>query len=223
MSKQNLAIAQTIDHTLLKPDATPDMILQVCEEARKHSFFSVCIPPCFVSLAKEHLNGSKVKICTVVGFPLGYTHTDVKAFEAQKAIQDGAEEIDMVMNLGHAKAGDWNAVCQDIRAVVWAANPFPVKVILETCVLQGDEIESACRAAEQAGAAFVKTSTGFGSAGAAAEHVARMKKTVGNTMQVKASGGIRTLSDYKAMVAAGADRIGASSGVAILKESDASL
>lgn len=213
-----LELARRIDHTLLKPDASDEAIIQLCAQALQYSFFSVCVPPSFVALAAKQLASSQVSVCTVVGFPLGYHHTDTKVFETQKAIADGATEIDMVMNIGMAKMGHWAAVRADIQAVVQAAQSCAVKVIIETCLLTTEEITQACNAAMQAGATFVKTSTGFGSAGAKVDHVAQMKKAVGDRLQVKASGGIKNLEQYQAMVAAGADRIGASSGIAILEE-----
>jgi len=211
-------IAQLIDHTLLKPQAAWQDIEGLCQEALQHGFFSVCIQPKFVALAAEILKESPVKTCTVVGFPLGANLTATKVFEAGRAIEDGADELDMVMDLGSAKSGAWEQVTADIHAVVETAGDVPVKVILETCDLDDDEIARACIAAHDAGAAFVKTSTGFGSGGATTAAVQIMKNTVGASMQVKASGGIRNLADVEAMVAAGATRIGASAGVAIMAE-----
>ena len=210
-------IAQRIDHTLLKPEATPEAIRKLCQQARTYRFFSVCVQPVYVSLAAEELTGSGVTTCTVIGFPHGANTTETKVFEATQAIANGATELDMVINQGLVKSTAWDEVVHDIRAVVAASSPHAVKVILETTHLNAAEIAEACRAAQTAGAAFVKTSTGFGSGGASIRAVQLMRRTVGPNMGVKASGGIRTLTDYRAMVKAGANRIGASAGVAILQ------
>ncbi|HRY54981.1 MAG TPA: deoxyribose-phosphate aldolase [Spirochaetia bacterium] len=213
------SLAKTIDHTLLKATATADQVRELCAEARKFGFASVCVNPVWVPLCAKELAGSPVLVCTVVGFPLGASVTSIKESEAKLAIAQGAGEVDMVINLGAAKSGDWKAVEEDIRAVVRAANGTLVKVIIETCYLSDAEKVKACEAAAKAGARFVKTSTGFGTGGATAEDVKLMKKTVGGFgLLVKASGGVRSYHDAILMLDAGADRIGASSGVAIVSE-----
>eukprot|EP00484_Ammonia_sp_Unknown_P030119 CAMPEP_0197028496 /NCGR_PEP_ID=MMETSP1384-20130603/8163_1 /TAXON_ID=29189 /ORGANISM="Ammonia sp." /LENGTH=350 /DNA_ID=CAMNT_0042457507 /DNA_START=33 /DNA_END=1085 /DNA_ORIENTATION=- len=220
-------LSRFIDHTVLKPTSTEQQIRKMCAEALRHDFFSICCNPCWVSLCKELLKGSRVKICCVVGFPLGGNTTIIKALEAQQAVEDGADEIDMVMNVGQAKSANWDFVYNDIEQVVKAVpERVHVKVILETCLLTDDEIVEACRCATRAGAKFVKTSTGFASGGATVDHVRLMRRTVdeeslrlGNeigTVLVKASGGIRDTVKAKEMLRAGADRIGASSGIAIV-------
>lgn len=206
-----------IDHTLLAASATQAQIEQLCAEAKTHGFFSVCVNPTWVPLAKAQLADSNVKVCTVIGFPLGANSSAVKAFETQNAIEEGADEVDMVMNIGWAKQGAWDKVAQDMAAVVQAASGKAlVKVILETCLLSDDEIRLACEAAVQAGVDFVKTSTGFSKSGATVEAVRLMRDTVGSEMGVKASGGIRSEVDLQNMIAAGASRIGASAGAALL-------
>lgn len=215
--------ASYIDHTLLKQDATKSQIEVLCQEAAKYEFASVCVNPTWVSFAAELLTDSPVKVCTVIGFPLGASTTDVKAFETKDAIAKGATEIDMVLNVGALKSGLTEEVQKDIEAVVEAAKGKAiVKVILETCLLTKDEIVLASQLSKNAGADFVKTSTGFSTGGATAEDVALMKKTVGDDLEVKASGGVRSIEDFNAMVEAGATRIGASSGVLIMegKKSD---
>ncbi len=214
-------LAPYIDHTLLKPDATEHDITKLCEEARKHTFASVCVNPGFVKLAARLLAGSPVMVCTVVGFPLGATSTFTKVMETRDAIANGASEIDMVINVGALKAGDFELVRQDIARVVEAASGHTVKVILETSLLKDDEKVKACELSKQAGADFVKTSTGFGSGGATVADIALMRKTVGPSMGVKASGGIRDTKTAQDMVAAGATRIGASASVAIIKGENA--
>lgn len=209
-------LASKIDHTLLKPDATPEEIKRVAEEARKHQFATVCVNSNYVGLVASILKGSGVKAIAVVGFPLGAAATATKAFEAREAIRAGAEEIDMVINIGTLKAKDYAFVLEDIRKVVEASAPYPVKVILETSNLNDDEKIIGSALSKAAGAAFVKTSTGFGSGGATAEDIALMRRIVGPEMGVKASGGIRTYEDAAKMIAAGADRIGASASVAIV-------
>lgn len=213
-------IAATIDHTLLKATATEAAVRTLCTEARTYRFASVCVNPCWVPFCVEELKGSGVPVCTVVGFPLGANDSATKAAEARLAVSQGAGEVDMVMNIGRAKAGDWKAVKSDIEAVVAVSRPALVKVIIETCYLDASEKIEACKAAESAGADFVKTSTGFGTGGASIEDVSLMRATVGKSMKVKASGGIKTRSDALAMLNAGADRIGASAGVSILEESE---
>ena len=209
--------AKLIDHTLLKPTATRAAIKKLCAEARQYGFYSVCVNPYWVSFAKQCLQGTDVKVCTVIGFALGATTSATKAFEAQEAVKNGADELDMVINMGALKAQEYDAVLSDIRTVRRACEGKTLKVIIETSQLTDEEKVKACQLAEQAGANFVKTSTGFNEGGATAEDVALMRKTVPASMQVKASGGIRTRADFDAMVAAGATRIGASAGVKILE------
>jgi deoxyribose-phosphate aldolase len=215
-------IARYIDHTLLRSDATFDQITKLCKEAREFGFASVCVNPCYVSHCARQLRGSPVKVCTVIGFPLGANCTETKALEARRAIREGATEIDMVINVGALKSGRDELVYRDIRAVVDAAQDGGsiCKVILETALLTDDEKTRACQAARRARADFVKTSTGFGPGGATADDVALMSRAVSGTkMGVKASGGIRNLEDAQQMIRAGATRIGASAGVRIVKES----
>lgn len=210
--------AKMIDHTILKPDATKEEVKKLCEEAAEYGFCSVCVNSSFVYYCAQQLKDCDVKVCTVVGFPLGAMSTDGKVSETVAAIEDGAEEIDMVVHVGMIKSRDWDYVKQDVASVVEAAGGRAVvKVILETCLLTEEEIVTACQICKEAGAAFVKTSTGFSTGGASVKDVALMRKTVGLVMGVKASGGIRTLDKAKAMVAAGADRLGTSSGVAIVR------
>ena len=209
-------IAHTIDHTLLSPEATTQEIDKLCEEARHYGFYSVCVPPSWIEHAKKQLGGSKVKVVTVISFPHGNDLSSSKALAAQQAKSAGADEIDMVMHLGWAKAGNWPAVESDIAQVVKAVQPTPVKVILETCLLSVDQIHKACRAAAQAGAKFVKTSTGFSKGGASVDAVRLMKASIPPTMEVKASGGIRDLPTALAMIQAGATRLGTSSGAVII-------
>jgi deoxyribose-phosphate aldolase len=208
-----------IDHTMLKPDATADQIAQLCYEARKYEFASVCVNPTHVKLCAELLQGTQVKVCTVIGFPLGASSPDVKAFEAQTAINDGATEIDMVLNIGALKAGDLTLVARDIHEVVKAGHAAGaiVKVIIETSLLTNEEKVTACLLSKEAGADFVKTSTGFSGGGATVEDVSLMKRVVGPGMGVKASGGVRDFEDAQSMVEAGATRLGASAGVKIIQ------
>jgi deoxyribose-phosphate aldolase len=217
----NPELARLIDHTLLKPEATPDQIAQLCYEARKHGFAAVCVNPTHVTLCAQLLKGSPVAVCTVVGFPLGATPPEVKAYEAQKAIDDGATEIDMVINIGALKSKDYALVARDIRAVVRVCHartpPVLVKVIIEAVLLNEEEKIAACLLAKESGADFVKTSTGFAAGGATAADVALMRRVVGPKLGVKAAGGVRTQADAEAMVAAGATRIGASAGVKIIQ------
>lgn len=210
--------AHLIDHTLLAPTATRDQVLSLCEEAKEAHFASVCVNPYWVPTAHDALQGSGLAVCTVIGFPLGATTTATKEAETRESVAHGANEIDMVMNLGLAKAGDWEGVQDDIRAVVEAADGAHVKVILETCLLDNGEIVEACRRSVAAGAHFVKTSTGFSTSGATEGAVRLMRETVGPDFGVKASGGIRTAEDFTRMVEAGANRIGASAGLRIIKE-----
>ena len=209
-----------IDHTLLKPDATAEQVVQLCLEARQYQFASVCLNPSWVALAARELRGSKVPVCTVVGFPLGATLPEVKAFETQRCIADGAREIDMVINIGALKSRDYRLVAHDISAVVQAAHSCNVlvKVIIEAALLNDEEKVIACQLSKAAGADFVKTSTGFGPGGATVEDVALMRRVVGPDLGVKAAGGVRNYADTQAMIAAGATRVGASAGVAIVSE-----
>ena len=215
-------IARLIDHTLLKPDASQDQIAQLCYEARTHEFASVCVNPTHVRLCAQLLKGSRAKVCTVVGFPLGATPATVKAYETQQAIRDGATEIDMVINIGALKSRDYRVVLEDIGAVVGAAHAGNalVKVIIEAALLTDEEKIIASQLAKTAGAEFVKTSTGFGPGGATAHDVALMRRVVGPDIGVKAAGGVRSLADAQAMIAAGATRIGASAGIRIVKEAN---
>lgn len=205
-----------LDHTLLKADATRADILAVTAEAKQYHTASVCVNTCYTTLVAQELKDSGVKTCVVVGFPLGAMASGAKAVEAALAVREGAEEVDMVMNIGAAKAGDWAAVQADIAAVVNAAKPAIVKVIIETCLLTDEQKVNACIAAKAAGAAFVKTSTGFSTGGATAEDITLMRKTVGPDMGVKASGGVRTKEQALAMIEAGATRIGCSSTKTIM-------
>lgn len=210
-------LASMIDHTLLKPDATKEQVVKLCEEAKKYNFASVCINPSFVKTAYEILKGTPVKVCTVIGFPLGATTTMTKINETRDAVANGATEIDMVINVGALKARQYNIVKDDIYGVVGAAGGNIVKVILETALLTDEEKIKACELSKEAGADFVKTSTGFGPGGATAEDIALMRKTVGKYMGVKASGGIRDFETAQKMIKAGATRIGASASVGIVK------
>ncbi|RJP59299.1 MAG: deoxyribose-phosphate aldolase [Ignavibacteriales bacterium] len=217
------SIARKIDHTMLKPDVTPKEIIQLCKEAREYSFASVCINPSYVSLCAEQLKGTPVKVCTVIGFPLGANTTKIKREEAEEALRNGAQEIDMVINVGMLKQGEYDYVFNDINQVVLAAKKYDAicKVIIETSLLTDEEKIKACLISKKAKADFVKTSTGFSTGGATVGDIALMKYVVGSTIGVKASGGIRTREDAEAMVAHGADRIGASASVKIVKgESD---
>lgn len=218
MNKQELA--RYFDHTLLKPFATQGDIQDLCREALDYQFYSVCVNPCHVALVSRTLTGSGVKTCSVVGFPLGCSTSQVKAVEAGRAVEDGADEIDMVLAVGALKQGLHDQVENDIRAVVAAAGQALVKVIIEACYLSDSEKRAACSIAERAGADFVKTSTGFGSGGALVEDIRLMKSVVGDRLQIKASGGISTLEQALAMIEAGADRLGASAGVTIIGELD---
>ncbi|MHC6231546.1 deoxyribose-phosphate aldolase [Arthrobacter sp. MMS24-T111] len=212
-------IASYIDHTLLKPEASEAEVLKVCAEAAEYGFKSVCVNPVWVKTVTTALKGSGVLTCSVVGFPLGATPTDVKSFEARGAVLDGADEVDMVINIAAARAGDKGALADDIAAVAETvhAGGAILKVIIETALLTDEQKVLACQAAVEAGADFVKTSTGFNGGGATVEDVALMRKAVGPNVGVKASGGVRSLADAQAMIAAGATRIGASSGIAIVK------
>ena len=215
----DLSLAKMIDHTLLKPDATSDQIAQLCYEARKYGFASVCVNPVHVPLSAELLKGTPVKVGTVIGFPLGATAPEVKAFEAQTALNQGATELDMVINVGALKAKDLTLVARDIRGVVQVGHAAGVlvKVIIETSLLTEEEKVTACLLSKEAGADFVKTSTGFSGGGATVEDVALMRRVVGPEMGIKASGGVKTLEDAQKMIRAGATRIGASAGVKIVQ------
>jgi len=210
-------LAQYFDHTILKSDATRKDVRLICDEAKKFGFFSVCVNPVHIPLVKQELEGSNVKVCSVVGFPLGAHTFEIKAMETVKAISQGADEIDMVINIGALLDVDLDVVQNDIQAVVTAAKGRCVKVIIETCLLNDEQKTAACKAAKAAGAHFVKTSTGFSTGGATPEDVALMKKAVEGQLKVKASGGIKTIADVLAMIDAGAARIGASAGVGIVK------
>ena len=209
-------ILSHVDHTLLKPEATPAQVEKLCAEAAENHFASVCVNPVYIPLAARLLKGTGVKVCCVVGFPLGAIAPEQKAAEAASCAAMGAEELDMVIHVGAAKAGDWALVQRDIEGVVKAAAGHTVKVIIETCLLTDEEKVKACEAAKAAGAHFVKTSTGFSTGGATTHDIALMRKTVGPEMGVKASGGIRDYETAMAMIEAGANRIGASAGIAIV-------
>ncbi|MCD8029254.1 MAG: deoxyribose-phosphate aldolase [Erysipelotrichaceae bacterium] len=208
-----------IDHTILKADATKQDVIKICDEAIEYDFASVCINPCWVSFAADYLKGSDVNVCTVIGFPLGANTSIVKAFEAKDAVDNGADEVDMVINIGALKAGDEEIVYQDIKAVVDATDKL-TKVIIETCLLTDEEKVIACKLAKKAGADYVKTSTGFSTGGATVHDVALMKETVDDELKVKASGGVRTYDDMLAVIEAGASRIGTSSGVSLMNHKD---
>ena len=215
-----LRIESYIDHTLLAPEAGVDDIKKLCAEARQYHFKSVCIQPCHVSLARKELEGSGVLVCTVIGFPLGVNASEVKAFECGKAVEDGADEVDMVLNVGAMRDGRYDFVMEDIKAVVKATGGrAAVKVIIEACLLTEEEKEKASLLTKEAGADFVKTSTGFSTGGATAKDVALIRKAVGPDMKIKAAGGIRTYEKALEMIQAGADRIGASAGIQIVEES----
>ena len=206
-----------IDHTLLKADATAEQIKKLCAEARQYDFASVCVNSCHVPLAKAELEGTDVKVCCVVGFPLGACFTEAKAYEAALSVERGAEEVDMVINIGAAKEGNWGLVEQDIKAVADACHPKAIlKVIIETCLLTDEEKRQACLCTKRAGADFVKTSTGFSISGATPEDVALMRETVGPHMGVKAAGGVRCTEDADKMIISGATRLGTSSGVKLM-------
>ena len=218
MTLSKAELVSYIDHTLLKPDVTPEQIKKLCQEAAENNFKAVCINPGYVSLAAEILKGTGVAVATVIGFPLGATTSRIKGAETAEAVENGAGELDVVLNIGRLKAGDSGYVLADLRQVVQSAQGRQVKVIIETALLTDNEKVKACQLAVEAGAAFVKTSTGFAKGGATVTDVQLMRQTVGPKVGVKASGGIRDLAALKAMVAAGANRIGTSSAVAILAE-----
>ena len=214
-------IAKYIDHTVLAADARKEKIEALCKEAYQHGFASVCVNSCWVSLAAKLLEGTEVKVCTVVGFPLGAMDSVSKADEARNAVRNGADEIDMVINIGFLKSGMYDEALEDIREIRKATEGKTLKVIIETCLLTDEEKRKACELSEEAGADFVKTSTGFSTGGATVEDVALMKSVVGDRLRVKASGGIRDYKTAKAMIEAGASRIGASAGVRIVEEQNA--
>lgn len=216
MTSKSIDFAQYIDHTLLSMNATEDQVIKICQEARENHFYAVCVNSGYVPLVAENLTGSDVKVCSVIGFPLGAGLTSSKAFEAKAAIDAGAQEIDMVINVGWLKSKKLDAVKQDITAVYQACGSVPLKVILETCLLTDEEIVQICEICREINVAFVKTSTGFSSGGATVEAVSLMRKTVGPDMGVKASGGVRDQVTATAMINAGATRIGTSSGVSIV-------
>lgn len=210
-------MAKYIDHTLLKQDATRAQVKKVCDEAKAYGFASVCVNPCYVKYVSEQLAGEDVAACCVIGFPLGATSPAMKASECALAVADGAQEVDMVVNVGAIKSGEWDAVREDIAKVVEQKGAAKLKVIIETCLLTDEEKVKVCEIAKEVHADFVKTSTGFSSGGATAHDVALMRATVGDALGVKASGGIRTLEDTLKMIEAGASRIGASAGVKIVE------
>ncbi|WXR62383.1 deoxyribose-phosphate aldolase [Peptostreptococcaceae bacterium AGR-M142] len=210
-------IVSMIDHTILKPDTTKDQVKKICDEAKEYGCMSVCVNTYYTKFVSEQLEGSDVKVCSVVGFPLGAMDTESKAFETKQAVKLGADEIDMVINVGALKDKDYDYVLNDIKAVVEASGSKLVKVILENCLLTKEEIVKACELSKEAKADFVKTSTGFSTGGATVEDLRLMRETVGPEMGVKASGGVRTLEDAKAVIEAGANRIGASATVSIAK------
>ncbi len=213
-----MELAKYIDHTLLKPESTRADIARVCEEAKHYNTASVCVNPCWIGFVAEQLKGTDIKPCCVIGFPLGATLPEVKAYETAAAIRDGAKEVDMVINVGALRGAEFETVYEDIKAVVdVAAGKALVKVIIETCLLTDEEKVIACKLAKQAGADYVKTSTGFSTGGAKVEDIRLMRETVGPEMGVKASGGVRTKADAEAMIAAGATRIGASSSKKIIE------
>lgn len=213
-----MKINSYIDHTILKAEATKGEVIQLCAEAKKYNFASICVNTCFAELVSNELKGSDIKTCVVVGFPLGAMATEAKAFEAKLAVEKGAQEVDMVINVGALKDKNYDLLMHDIKAVVDASHPAIVKVILETCLLTDDEKVKACELSVEAGADFVKTSTGFSTGGATSEDIALMRKTVGKDIGVKASGGIRTKADALRMIEAGASRIGASASIKIVTE-----
>ena len=216
-----MALAKYIDHTLLRADATLQEIEKLCQEAAENHFASVCVNSCWVGVSRDILKGTDVHVCTVVGFPLGAMATKAKAYEAENAVADGADEIDMVINIGYLKSGRTDEVFEDIKAVRKATEGKILKVIIETCLLTDEEKKTACQLSKKAGADFVKTSTGFSTGGATVHDVALMREAVGPEMGVKASGGIRDYATAKAMIDAGATRIGASAGLRIIREENA--
>ena len=213
-----MKLSKYIDHTLLKADATSEKIKALCAEAKEYDFKTVCVNPSYITLCKECLAGSSVGVCTVIGFPLGQMTTEAKVFEAQDAIAKGADEVDMVLNIAKLKDQDLDYVTNEIHAIKAACGDTTLKVIIETCLLTDEEKVNACHCIMNAGADFVKTSTGFSTSGATFEDVALLKQTVGDKCQVKAAGGVRSHADFLKMIELGADRIGTSSGVKLLQE-----
>lgn len=212
-------IAKYIDHTILKADATTKMIVKLCDEAKEYGFYSVCVNPCYVKLCREFLRDTDVKVCCVIGFPLGANTSIVKAFEAKNAIENGADEIDMVINIGALKSKEFDIVLNDIKEVINVTyGKAMLKVIIETCLLTDEEKIKACELVTESGADFVKTSTGFSSAGATVADIELMKNAVNGKCKIKASGGIRTRRDLEDVILAGADRVGASASVNIINE-----
>lgn len=211
-------INEIIDHTLLKADSCKEDIERICLEAKEYKFKTVCVNPIWVSYASNLLKNTDIGVCTVIGFPLGASTTEVKKYEADNAVKNGADEIDMVINIGYLKSKDYKSVEEDIKAVVFAAKGRPVKVILETCLLNSEEIVKACELSKNAGASFVKTSTGFSIAGAKVEDVKLMREILGDSLGIKASGGIRDLKTAREMIKNGATRLGLSASVSIMKE-----
>ncbi|MBN1822864.1 MAG: deoxyribose-phosphate aldolase [Endomicrobiales bacterium] len=216
-SSLSKSYASCIDHTVLKPQTSRRDIIRVCREARKYGFWSVCVPPAYVSLAKKLISDSRVRVCTVAGFPLGFSAAETKAYEVRKAVRDGADEIDVVVNVGHVKSNKSKNLKKELKRLRKAAGKKTAKLILETCYLTEREIVGLCRMAKKTGFDYVKTSTGFGPRGATKKDVETMRRTVGPETGVKASGGIRTLNDIKTMLAAGASRIGTSNAAAIMR------
>jgi len=219
MTQDPRTLAKSIDHTLLRPNSVRGDYQKLCAEAREHDFFSVCVPSSWVSFCRDKLNGTDVKLCTVVGFPFGYSLTETKVTEAKESLKIGAHEIDMVMNVSALLSGDEHTVAEDILSVRDLGRSFVLKVILETCYLSDDQIRRACQICEDAGADFVKSSTGYGPSGGAAEHIRLMRDSVSNRVQVKASGGIRDRATAELMISMGASRLGTSQGVAIINDS----
>jgi deoxyribose-phosphate aldolase len=209
-----------IDHTLLKPNSTKDEYIKVITEAKQNNFASACIPPSYVSLASELLNGSDVKVCTVIGFPLGYATTETKVFEAKTALKEGAQEIDMVVNISDVKSSQWEKVADEIRKIREVTNGFVLKVIFETAYLTKDEIVKLCQISTNNKVDFVKTSTGFANEGATVENIRLMKENISAEVQIKASGGVRSSQDAQKMIEAGATRIGTSNGLQIINNED---
>lgn len=214
-------ITSIIDHTLLLANATEEQINALCYEAKEHNFFSVCVNPAYVATCADQLKDSDVKVCTVIGFPLGANTTVVKVFETQNAIENGADEIDMVVNVGYVLEGKWNLIESEITQIKKACNGNLLKVIFETCLLTSEQIKKLCETSKKSGADFVKTSTGFSAGGATEEHIALMRKCVGKDLGVKASGGVRTKEIAQAMIDNGATRIGTSAGVSIANGTEA--
>lgn len=212
-----MKLSKYIDHTLLKADATKEQIVKLCAEAKEKDFASVCVNPCWIEVAKKELEGSGVDVCVVIGFPLGAMTSAAKAFEAKNAVELGATEVDMVINIGMLKGGNLDYVTNDIKVCKEAVGDKILKVIIETCLLTDEEKVAACKCAEKAGADFVKTSTGFSTHGATVEDVKLMKETVGDRLKVKAAGGVRNSDDMNAMIEAGAERIGTSRGCDLIK------